>query len=763
MGIAKISKGRSFTGIFVYLIYEKEETLLPLGRDEHRQKGNWEEVEIQRALDQPPELPREMKQRPNLTVLLETNHYVKRQIDERPNIETSLSHEAPTKQTRKGKNKRRKRGEIIAGNVGGRDEYELAREFEALAAHNPEVKCHVFHSSIRFAPEDSQRVTTELLAYSAERLVQGLGYQNSMWVAFSHGDHVHIVACRSDYDGRTIPDSNDYEKAEEIMQEIEINFGLRQIRPSREAMRRNPTQAEVKLFNRTGKLSHRVRLQEHIDALLDKPLTAAELFYRLHNRGIEVIPRFNVNHELTGICFRLDGKTMKGSGLGRGYSAKGLQQVWLNQEYRRGVMTYVVERDYAACSREGSQADRTERKGRATEFTGGRGDGRDLEVTSGRDECETGSPLPAPRSSIEPIEERMRATPSALELTERIEDRVAEISGAGARNPAGPDGYLLATPGSLRQSQEPNKSERGRPRPSVTDGGEARVRNQHLHGDGDDEQPYDRGVRFVDMRAPKRPVHVRRKSTAIRDQENSRTASPDSRIIQEEFNSHHGGSSDNKREYGRTGGGEDSLVLPLSSGRASNQPVIQGSSTVYRGFEDARPYSAQDAGRPEGGFPREAQARDEVEQGIHESARYNESFDQEEIIDSHPKESVIEQLEFNYQKCFELDPDNPRLVAGLLYGVYLIRSVEIAKKEHETNENLSEERRQLNLLLHDQCAAQDKHREQYSGESVSILSKEQKQYIEENLHTVYFGELRESIGQSLSQAIIIGKVHLTTQ
>src|SRR6266566_3038405 len=71
-------------------------------------------------------------------------------------------------------------------------------------------------------------------------------------------------------------------------------------------------------------------------AAADKP-TMSQFVQRLEERGVAVVPSFQSSGRLNGISYRYRGLTVKGSSLGRAYSAQGLQQ-------RKGV-NYDAQQD----------------------------------------------------------------------------------------------------------------------------------------------------------------------------------------------------------------------------------------------------------------------------------------------------------------------------------------------------------------------------------------------------------------------------------
>lgn len=104
----------------------------------------------------------------------------------------------------------------------------------------PKVATPIWHCSLRLAPEDRTLTDAEWGAI-AQQHVTAMGLAEHPWVAVRHGDdHVHIVACRVDGDGKLWRDSHDKLRVMRSCRAIEREHGLTewtQQRPSRpEAM-----------------------------------------------------------------------------------------------------------------------------------------------------------------------------------------------------------------------------------------------------------------------------------------------------------------------------------------------------------------------------------------------------------------------------------------------------------------------------------------------------------------------------------------------
>jgi hypothetical protein len=206
-------------------------------------------------------------------------------------------------------------------------------------ASQEDVNKPVFHCSLSAAPED--KISAERWLDIAADFVKRMGYENSPWVAIRHHDtaidHVHIVASRIDNDGSYVP-NQEKKRSQTVCRELEKEYDLRQLyAPSRRA---TPTRDHLAVFERTGSVTVKACLQEHIDlAARDRP-TMTVFVERLETHGIEVRANIAATGHVSGISFAKDGVACKGSDLGRGYSWRQLQE--------RAGISYEPARDLAS-------------------------------------------------------------------------------------------------------------------------------------------------------------------------------------------------------------------------------------------------------------------------------------------------------------------------------------------------------------------------------------------------------------------------------
>ena len=121
------------------------------------------------------------------------------------------------------------RGHIVAGPMAGRTPRELSREFSALRRLNPKLTKAVVHLMLSPAPGDPPLTDSQWQAI-ADRYIEGMGYAQAPWVGVVHRDtdhqHLHVIACRIGFDGKSISEANDFRKSEAVVRRLESEFGL---------------------------------------------------------------------------------------------------------------------------------------------------------------------------------------------------------------------------------------------------------------------------------------------------------------------------------------------------------------------------------------------------------------------------------------------------------------------------------------------------------------------------------------------------------
>ena len=290
-------------------------------------------------------------------------------------------------------------GQVLDTNMAGENPRELAAEFGEIRKLRPNLGKAVLHVSLSAAP--GENLTDEQWREIGRRYIDGMGLEKNQFIVTRHTDteheHIHILANRIRFDGSVTSDSQDYKRQEGLMRELERDYGLQRVAPSIEAERKAPTKGEIEGAIRTGQPSAKQQLQQLCDGAAKDCRSFTEYQERLEVAGVELVPVAQLEGaKLSGLSYRLDGVTMKGSDLGKAYSPSGLAKRGVTYEQDRdfAAVRASVERDTARAFGEpdrDSAADQAPERGgfsrdaRAVGAGTGRADGRDT-ADAGRDQ-----------------------------------------------------------------------------------------------------------------------------------------------------------------------------------------------------------------------------------------------------------------------------------------------------------------------------------------------------------------------------------------
>lgn len=236
----------------------------------------------------------------------------------------------------------KEKGHVLDTNMEGDNVRDLAAEFGEIRKLRPNLHKAVLHTSIAAAP--GEKLTDDQWRQIGHRYLDGMGFTDNQFVITRHTDtdheHIHILANRIRFDGNVVSDSHDWRRQESLMRELEKDYGLVQVAPSIEAVRRAPTQGEIEQGLRTGTASTKQQLQQLADAASRDCTSFTDYQAKLAATGVDLIPVVQQDStKMSGLSYRLDDVMMKGSDLGKGYSPAGLA--------KKGI-TYVKDRDLAA-------------------------------------------------------------------------------------------------------------------------------------------------------------------------------------------------------------------------------------------------------------------------------------------------------------------------------------------------------------------------------------------------------------------------------
>lgn len=211
-------------------------------------------------------------------------------------------------------------GETLDTNLASADWSGRAAEMDAVASMNTRTKQPVCHVSL--SAEPGEKPTDQQWITAAQTWRREMCFTDQhQFVLIKHTDrdhdHVHLIINRVPTSGgKAVSMSKNYERGEAACRTAEREAGMQGF---------NEYQAQ----NKTGEKGRMAGIRASIDRSLDgKP--GLDLFKsRMQREGFDVIEnRSPSTGRLSGLSFQSleDGKTWKGSEIGKGYSAAGLKK-----------------------------------------------------------------------------------------------------------------------------------------------------------------------------------------------------------------------------------------------------------------------------------------------------------------------------------------------------------------------------------------------------------------------------------------------------
>lgn len=214
----------------------------------------------------------------------------------------------------------------------------MATDFDAVRALRPGLGKAVLHVALAFPVEEKEKVTNEVMGRIAHDYLKELKIdpENTQWAVVRHQDkdhpHMHLVVNRVDLDGQTISDQFIRSRSVDVCKRIEQAYGLivaDQV-GRKQALEIGPTPAQGKATTpKEEQLAEWSRARQDIGRALGYVAGQARSFDELREalrpRGIELALTRRKDGSPAGVVFAQDGHRVKGSQVGREYSAGHLE------------------------------------------------------------------------------------------------------------------------------------------------------------------------------------------------------------------------------------------------------------------------------------------------------------------------------------------------------------------------------------------------------------------------------------------------------
>jgi len=219
---------------------------------------------------------------------------------------------------------------LAAEGVRTHDIRLMAVDFERQHGLMPEKEKPVYHSVLSFPP--GERVADERLVELGERYLEKIGMVNTQYVLVKHTDkehlHVHVLANRVDNDGEPIGKGLIIERGIKAARELTDQYGLQ-----REVGKRLERTHREALHEPDAKRYH---IYEAIREMLPRCRGLDDLEKGLLAEGISMRYRYDKeNGERTGVSFRYENRSFKGSRVDAEFSLKRLERRLALQEVLR--------------------------------------------------------------------------------------------------------------------------------------------------------------------------------------------------------------------------------------------------------------------------------------------------------------------------------------------------------------------------------------------------------------------------------------------
>lgn len=188
-----------------------------------------------------------------------------------------------------------------------------------------------------------------------------MGFTDNQYLISRHTDtkhpHIHILVNRIRLDGSVVSDSHDYKRQEAVMRRLEKEFGLMQVKNSREAERSSPKKGELEQAIRRQEPSVRMLLQEIISNTLSKPMPLNNFIEELQKNKVEVKLNQASTGTISGISFSMNGVSFKVSKLGKGFTWNALKQKGLYYENGYAAEHEPIRHEYSQDKRTADSTD----------------------------------------------------------------------------------------------------------------------------------------------------------------------------------------------------------------------------------------------------------------------------------------------------------------------------------------------------------------------------------------------------------------------
>src|SRR5690606_31503919 len=211
------------------------------------------------------------------------------------------------------------RAELLETNFSTLDNNTVKKELEIMRLRNPNLSRNTYHTSLNFSGKE--QISNETMLAIAKEYMERMGFDDNLYCIFRHHDtshpHCHILALRNRFDGKVVSDSNNYQRSEKIIRELEKKYGLMEVIDSKQSKHKAPTKDEIEMALRTGSPSMKMLLQEKVAVAIGLSKDMGDFIGTLRKDGIDLLFNQARTGRVSGITYFMNGFMVTGRTLGQ--------------------------------------------------------------------------------------------------------------------------------------------------------------------------------------------------------------------------------------------------------------------------------------------------------------------------------------------------------------------------------------------------------------------------------------------------------------
>ena len=204
---------------------------------------------------------------------------------------------------------------LHAEGVLAESKHDIIRSFCMQTEMNPSLKKSVGHIALSYSVVDVPKLTDEKMIQLAQEYMREMKITDTQYIIVRHQDrehpHVHIVFNRIDNSGKTISDSNDMYRNEQVCKKLKEKHGLYFAKGKEQVKQHRLKEPDKTKYEIYTAVKNEIRKSRNWQQLQEQ-LTEKCISIQFKHKG--------QTNEIQGISFSKGEYTFKGSEIDRSFS-----------------------------------------------------------------------------------------------------------------------------------------------------------------------------------------------------------------------------------------------------------------------------------------------------------------------------------------------------------------------------------------------------------------------------------------------------------